>query len=537
MQTKKRNRRDFLKALGLGCCCLALGENLYAQGKTKQAKRPNIIFLLADDQCTYSVGCYGNKDVKTPQMDRLGNDGVIFDNHYDTTAICMASRANVMTGKYEYKTGCNFDHGDMKTDVWNKSYPVLLRNSGYLTAFAGKFGFEVDGKGLCEDDFDVWGGGPGQTHFQTAKNKSMAAYAKKYPHSTLSYGAFGQDVIKRAVKEDKPFCLSISYKAPHRPVQPDPKFDDVYAGKKFTKPGNFGREHATHLAEQSKKGRQYTRFSEWKYDTDYDNVMAKYNQLVYAIDVSIGMIRDELQRQGVADNTVIIYTSDNGYICGSHGYGCKVLPMEESSRVPLMIYDPRSKTSGKKIRCDALTGNIDFAPTILELAGVPQPVNIDGRSLLRLIEAPISKRPHSLNEPPAGNVREHMAFINVWGPIPTHSLTALTKNWKYTYWWYAGEGMTPAEELFDTANDPLELKNLANDPAYKSDLQRMRNNYDKELAAWKKQALPYNNYQKYATLFDRNIPWSAKEKITGRKKKVTPKSRRPKRQKIKILDS
>lgn len=514
MESKTQSRRGFLKALGLGGCYLALGGCLSAQEKSKQAKRPNIIFLLADDQCTYSVGCYGNKDVKTPQMDRLGRDGVIFDNHYDTSSICMASRANVMTGMYEYKTGCNFSHGDMKPEVWNKSYPVLLRKSGYLTAFAGKFGFEVDGKGLCEGDFDVWGGSPGQTKYETAKNESMAGYAEKYPHSTLSYGAFGQDVIKQAVKENKPFCLSISYKAPHRPVKPDPKFDDVYAGKKFTKPGNFGRKYADHLAAQSKKGRQYKRFSEWKYDTDYDGVMAKYNQLVYAIDVSIGMIREELGRQGIADNTVIIYTSDNGYICGSHGYASKVLPMEESSRVPLMILDPRSKTSGKKFRCQALTGNIDFAPTILELASLPVPGNMDGKSLLPLIEKPDA------------DIREHMAFMNVWGPAPTHSLTALEKNWKYTYWWYSGEGMRPTEELFDTANDRLELKNLANNPAYKADLERMRKNYDKELAAWKKQAVDYNDYQKYSVLFDRNIPWSVKEKIVGKPKKAAPKNKK-----------
>jgi arylsulfatase A-like enzyme len=509
------NRRQFLENLGVGVAALSLPA-CYASSQTGSCdaltgKRPNIIFLLADDQCAYSVGCYGNKDVKTPQMDRLGRDGIIFDNHYDTTSICMASRANIMTGMYEYKTGCNFSRGNMKLEVWEKSYPILMRKSGYLTAFAGKFGFEVDGKGLCEGDFDVWGGSPGQTHYETAKNKSMAGYAEKYPHSTLSYGAFGQDVIKQAVKEDKPFCLSISYKAPHRPVSPDPKFYDVYAGKNFTKPGNFGRKYADHLAEQSKQGRQYKRFTKWKYDTDYDGVMAKYNQLVYAIDVSIGMIRDELERQGIADNTVIIYTSDNGYICGSHGYASKVLPMEESSRVPLIIYDPHSKTSGKKLRCQALTGNIDFAPTVLELAGVPVPRCMDGRSLLPLIEKP------------SGDIREHMAFINVWGEIPTHSLTALTKNWKYTYWWYGGEGMTPTEQLFDTANDPLEHKNLANDPAYSSELERMRKIYDKELSAWKKQAVPYNNYLIYGTLFNRNIPWSAKEKITGTPEKKTSK--------------
>ena len=500
------NRRQFLKNLGAGTAALTVfGCNMPSQKASAAAsngKRPNIIFLLADDQCTYSVGCYGNKDVKTPQMDRLGNDGVIFDNHYDTTSICMASRANIMTGMYEYKTGTNFSHGNMKPQTWAKSYPILLREAGYLTAFAGKFGFEVEGYGFqCGEFFDIWGGGPGQTEYQTARNKSMAKYAKEYPHSTLSYGAFGQDVIKQAVQEDKSFCLSISFKAPHRPVTPDPKFNDVYAGKTFTKPDNYGRKYADHLAEQSKQGRQYKRFSEWGYDSNYDGVMAKYYQQIYAIDVALGMIRNELEKQGVADNTVIIYTSDNGFICGSHGYGSKVLPMEESSRVPLMIYDPRSKTSGKKLRCQALTGNIDFAPTILELGGVSLPSDMDGKSVLPLVKEP------------SGDIREHMAFMNVWGTVPTQSLTALEKNWKYTFWYYGGDGMTPTEELFDTANDPLELKNLANDPAYSSDLERMRKAYDKELASWKKQAVPYNDYQKYGILFDRKIPWSSKENI------------------------
>jgi arylsulfatase A-like enzyme len=487
-------RRNFLVTAGVAAAAATLTSCSSATTAARPTQRPNIIFLLADDQNTLSVGCYGNNEVQTPQMDQLGADGIIFDNHYNTTAICMASRANIMTGKYEYQTGCNFDHGDMKPDVWNKSYPVLLRQHGYLTAFAGKFGFEVEGKGLCETDFDIWGGGPGQTEYKTAKNESMAAYAEKYPHSTLSYGAFGQDVIKRATEENKPFCLSISFKAPHRPVQPDPTFNHVYAGKTFTKPGNFGREHGEHLSEQSKKGRQYERFHSWKYDTNYDGAMAKYYQLVYGIDVAIGMIREELERQGIADNTVIIYTSDNGYICGSHGYGSKVLPMEESSRVPLMIYDPRKSTAGMKLRSEALTGNIDFAPTILDLAGVPHPEGMDGTSLLPLLENPDR------------DIRQHLAFINDWGEKPTHSLTALTKDWKYTYWGYSGEGMTPTEELFDTANDPLELKNLAADPAAQSALEQMRSFYDQELAAWKKNAVPYNDYTKYGTLFQRETP-------------------------------
>lgn len=470
--------------------------------------KPNIIFLFSDDQNTASVGCYGNPEVQTPHMDQLGRNGVIFNKHYNTTAICMASRANVFTGMYEYKTGTNFQHGDMKPEVWAKTYPVLLRKAGYLTAFAGKFGLEVDGKGLCEDDFDMWGGGPGQTEYKTAKNASMKKYAAEFPHSSRAYGAFGRDVIRSAVEKNQPFCLSISYKAPHRPVTPDPKFNHVYAGKKFTRPANYGRQAGEHLAPQSKLGRQYPRFEEWEYDSNYDKVMAKYYQQVYGVDVSIGMIRDEVKKLGIADNTVIIFTSDNGFICGAHGYGSKVLPMEESSRVPLIIYDPRIAPAAKADQRKELTGNIDMAPTMLSLAGVPIPENVDGRSLLPL-----------LKKGPVDQWREQLAFMNVYGPIGTHSLTCMTADWKYTYWWYGDDKMEPVEELFHVSEDSLELANEASNPYHATKLDEMRRRYDAELKSWKKEAVPYNNYQKYGTLFDRDIPWQEKKIQTKKKKK------------------
>ena len=383
-------------------------------------ERPNFLVIIADDMGYSDAGCYGG-EIETPNLDRLAADGLVFDHHYDTTAICMASRASVFTGMYEYKTGCNFTHGNMREEVWAESYPVLLRKAGYLTAFAGKFGIEVEGRGLCEDDFDFWGGGPGQTSYVTAQNVSMRGYAKAFPHSTLSYAAFGQTVIREAVKQDTPFCLSISFKAPHKPATPDPRFDHVYAGKTFAKPGNFGRAFAEHLSPQSKAGRQYPRFTQWHYDTDYDGEMAKYHQQVYAIDVALGMIRDELEAQGVADNTVVIYTSDNGYICGSHGYGSKVLPMEESSRVPLIVYAPGSPFTGKQVRCDRLTGNIDMAATILELAGLEIPSQMDGKSLLGLLEQPRERQPEALLPP-----QPREGLIGLFGASRTHQPAELT---------------------------------------------------------------------------------------------------------------
>lgn len=474
--------------------------------------RPNVIFLMADDQAKYSMGCYGAPEAITPNLDQLGNDGVIFDNHYDTTAICMASRASVMTGLYEYRTGCNFEHGPMMQRTWQQSYPVLLRQAGYTTAFAGKFGFEVKqspearGKGdLPVSDFDRWGGGPGQTSYATIKNGSMAKYANEYPHSTLSYGAFGRDFIQDASRKNKPFCLSISFKAPHHPVTPDPKFDAVYAGKQFTKPANYGREKGEHFSMQSRQGRQYERFQSWGYADNYDEVMARYYQQIYAIDVSVGMIRDALAKADCSNNTVIIYTSDNGFMCGAHGYGSKVLPYEEASGVPLIVYDPRHPNSGQQLRSKALTGNVDFAPTILELAGVELPTGLDGRSLLPLYSTP------------SASIHDSLPLINVWGPIKVHSLGVVTRDWKYIYWNYAEGNFEATEELYDLARDPYELKNLAADASQSNRLQEMQTLYDQHVAAWKLLAVPYNNYRKYATIFDRTLPWAQKRPLVRRK--------------------
>ncbi|VGO17611.1 Arylsulfatase [Pontiella desulfatans] len=495
---------------------IAIGLALAAVLVSQAEKRPNIIFLMADDQSTYTLGCYGNPDVQTPNIDQLASDGIAFDNHYDTTAICMASRATVMTGMYEYKTGCNFSHGDMLKETWQKSYPMLLREAGYMTAFAGKFGFDLkdgpEGKRLPlpAPDFDRWGGGPGQTNYETAKNKSMAAYAGEYPHSTLSYGAFGRDFIRDAAKAGKPFSLSISFKAPHKPASPDPRFDDVYAGKTFTKPANYGRENGEHFSRQSQHDRQYERFHSWNYSDQYDEVMATYHQQIHAIDVAVGMIRQALEEHGVAGNTVIIYTSDNGFFCGSHGYGSKVLPYEESSRVPMIMFDPRHPNSGKKLRSKGLTGNIDFAPTILKLAGLPAPANMDGGDLTELYANP------------KGDIHDALSLINVWGKPATHALAVVTKEMKYIHWGYAAEGFEVTEELYHLGKDPLELVNQAGNPEYRQALETLRKTYDARLAHWKAEAVPYHNYQPYGTIFDRHVPWAEKEtqaRTKGKKKK------------------
>lgn len=486
-----------------------LGSNAFVRA----GDRPNIVFFFTDDQAYDTLGVYGNPNVKTPHIDSLGKRGVVFDRHYDTTAICMASRANVMTGLYEYKAGCNFDHGPLGTKQWSTSYPRLLKRAGYRIGFGGKFGFAVaDSKkgqlregDRVKDEFDFWVGGPGQTNYVTKANPTLAKYAKDYPHSTRAYAAATIDFMRESVEEERPFCMSVFFKAPHRPVQPDPLFDDVYAETTFRKLPNYGRKAGEHFAPHSRLGRQYPRFVEWGYHTNetYQQALRKYHQLIHGVDVAVGMVLEELDRLGIADETVIVFSSDNGYFNGSHGLGSKVLPYEEGARVPLIVYDPRDPQSGKPRRSSALSGNVDIAATILDLAGVPVPDVYDGRSLVPVVRDTET------------NVRETLPIVQCWGPAPTRCLSVLNGRFKYVYWYYGDEkrDLEPTEELYDLASDPYELRNVANDPKHASDLAKARAVYDEYVAHWKRGGVKDDGYAEYGTLFDRKVPWSEKGRL------------------------
>lgn len=500
------NRRQFLQGIGA-----AMAWGCWPQRAEAREQRPNMIFLLTDDQSYLSLGCMGNTQVKTPHMDRLGAEGVVFEAHYDTTSICMASRASIMTGMYEYKTGCNFTRGSLTRALWNQSYPVLLREAGYFTGFAGKFGFGVTDtpdqgnkwhrdEAMPRDSFDVWRGWPGQGKYETGKNESMRPYAEAYPHVTGALGAASQDFIRTAARQNRPFCLSVSFKAPHSPNSPDPKFDEVYENTRWIRRPNYGEVGAVHLPAQAKSGRQYLTIRGYRADS-YQKSMGKYHQLIYGVDVAVGMIREELERQGVAGNTVIILTSDNGYNCGAHRFGGKVLPYEEGSRAPLIIFDPRLDASARGRRCRAVTGNIDMLPTIMDLAGLPIPANVDGRSLLPLLGDP------------QGQVREAMAILNVWGNIPTHEMAVVSERYKYIHWFFAGEGMHAAEELYDRQEDPYEMRNRVGDVDMRPVLEQMRGWYDRELQRWREQCVEHSGYPDYVKLFDRHLPWEEKAKL------------------------
>lgn len=447
-------------------------------------------------------------------MDKLASEGVQFMNHYNTTSICMASRATLLTGMYEYKTGCNFMHGPLHPLKFQQSYPVILRNAGYFTGFAGKFGMAVtDSPSEKEtswdvmpiDAFDEWAGGTGQTFYKTAQNKYIEKYAKDYPHSTRAYGAWANDFMKDAKKSGKPFCMSISFKAPHMPFTPDPFFDSVYEGTTYIKPANYGVENAAHLSPQSKTGRQFKAYRFWvDSEESYQETIKKYNQLVYGVDYAIGMIRKSLEEQGFDKNTVIILTGDNGYNCGAHGFGDKIFPYEEGSKSPMIIFDPRAKPNQKGIKREIVTANIDVAPTILSYAGIQIPSYMDGKNLRQLID-----EPNKFD-------RQTIPLFNMWGNDEIQEMSIVSKDWKYIFWQYADERMRPTEELFNVANDRIEMKNRINDPTAGKVLKQMRKIYDKQVSHIDKNAVDYNDYHKYSVLFDRKTTADKKKPyLTG----------------------
>ncbi len=498
------NRRQFLSLVAGGAAAaltpLSGCESQLAGAGVPAAKRPNIIFMMADDQRWDAMGCMGNPVIKTPNMDRLASDGVLFENALLTTSICMASRAGIMLGQFESRHQCNFERPSNKTisfAEFENSYPRLLQKAGYRTGFIGKFGFAVSkdkvlncplnpdgtraGKGhlwkkpeyMPSDKFDAWYGFPGQgTYFTKGKSGK---------HLTRIMGEQAAEFFQSG-DPAQPFCLSISFKAPHGPTQPDPAYNGMYKDVKIPRQPNEGDQYFEKLPKVVRehwRGRRVYR-SQAGLDT-YQPFMERYYQCITGIDTVIGHIRAELKRLKLDDNTIIIYTSDNGYFCGSKGLGGKCLLYEESIRTPLIIFDPRLDVSKRAARRPQLVMSVDFAPTMLDMAGLKTPPTMQGLSLLPLLTGPKTKwRDSTFHEnnftshfmpalSNAGDQREKVLERSV------RSKAVRTKRFKYIRYF---EQQPIIEELFDLQNDPIEAFNLAEKPQYADILVSLRKQCD-----------------------------------------------------------
>lgn len=429
-------------------------------GHAYSQNRPNIIFILTDDQRWDALGFTGNPIIRTPEMDRLAAEGTYFENAFVTTPICAASRASILTGLYERTHGYTFGQGNIKEPFMAQSYPVQLRKAGYHTGFFGKFGVNYSDFAKLFDqgeDYDRNG------KYDDRRGYFFKTIGKDTVHLTRYTAQQAIDFIQNAPSE-KPFMLSLSFSAPHAHDPAalqyfwSPEYDTMY--QKTVIPDPIMASDSEFLAqpEYVRKGENRTRWH-WRFDTPekYQHSVKGYYRMISEVDTEIGKIRKTLAEKGLAENTVIILMGDNGYFLGERQLAGKWLMYEPSLRVPLMVFDPR-KEGGKRNSNFAL--NIDVPATILDLAGIKVPKPWQGVSLS---SSDLAKRKEFVTE-------------HLWQtPIIPPSEAMRTDRWKYFR--YVNDPSW--EELYDLSVDPLEKNNLAKDPAYQSQLIAIRKKLEK----------------------------------------------------------
>lgn len=438
------------------------------------AKPMNIVILYGDDWRHDSLGVAGNPVVKTPRIDKLAGEGVRFTRNYVTTSICGVSRASLYSGQWMSRHGAS--KFVMWDTPWELSFPGLLRANGYHTGHVGKwhnhpdpvgkfdFGRFYDGKHWYPDDKG------GKIHAITRNENDAMEFLRSRP-------------------KDKPFYLNVAFFTPHavdqNPEQflPQTETMSLYQDITVPVPPNATEESWKRMPpffnEKNEGRNRWT----WRFDTPekYQKMMKNYYRLISGVDATCGRVLDELEKQGVLDNTLVLFTADNGYFHGEHGLADKWYPHEESIRVPLIIRDPRAPKDKKGTTHEAMTLNVDLAPTILQAAGVAVPDVMQGRDIAPLYLA--GKKPEwrteYFYEHPIINRVYERPTINKADFIPASEALVRT-DWKYMFW-----PDHKYEQLFDLTKDPREENDLAKDPAYAAKLAEMRTRFAELKAAAK----------------------------------------------------
>lgn len=420
---------------------------------TAADRRPNFILFLTDDQRADCLGVTGHPLLKTPNIDRLATDGVYFKNAFVTTSICCVSRASYMTGLLCRHHGVGDFNTPLPPDVLANSFPALLKKAGYRTACFGKWGM---GGPPPKDLFDAWDawGGQGE-YFLNLDGKRV--------HNSEYLTRRAIDFLDTC-RPGEPFCLIVLYKSPHDVQQPDPRDAALFKDDKMVPPKTATEEHFKRLPEFMRVSMNRTRaVRDFPTPEKYQEYVKNYLRCIVSVDRSIGEVTKVLADRKLADDTLTVFASDNGYFLGERGLIHKWLMYEESIRVPLIVHYPRLAKTGRALEQMAL--NIDVAPTFLEYAGVPIPKGTDGRSLRPLLEGnAVDWRTHWFYE------HHFHARGSKEGAIP-RTEGVRTADWKYIT--YIDE-KEPFEELYDLKSDPREETNLAADPKHAEKLKEMK---------------------------------------------------------------
>ncbi len=437
-----------------------------SKAQTNTQEEPNIIFILTDDQRWNALGYAGNKEIKTPEMDKLAQQGAYFSTAIATTPICSASRTSIFTGVHERTHRYSFQTGEVKEEFMNTAYPRLLKQAGYHTGFFGKFGVNFSGKEEMFDEIEDYDRNHRYHDYRGYYYKTLGADTV---HLTRYTGQKALDFIDEAPR-DKPFCLSLSFSAPHAHDNAELQYfwqeesNKLYQDKDLPKPQLSRDKYFDRLPKAVQDGFNRLRWG-WRYDTPekYQHSVKGYYRMIYGVDLEIAKIRKKLKDTGLDENTIIILLGDNGQFLGERQIAGKWLMYDNSIRVPFIIYDPRTN---HHIDVDEMALNIDVPSTILDYAGVNIPSVYQGKSLKDVVSGESESTKHDTV------LIEHLwEFEN----IPS-SEGVRTKDWKYFRYIHDKS----IEELYYLAKDPQETKNLADKPKYNDILTELRRKVDEQ---------------------------------------------------------
>ncbi len=483
MESHFYNRREFLKVMGIGAASTALAGCTSLAGPVRAAKkRPNIIYIMTDDHASHAMSCYGSRINKTPNLDRIAKEGVRFDNCFCTNSICAPCRAVVLTGKHSHLNGV-IDNGK-RFDGSQQTFPKLLQAAGYQTAMIGKWHLRTDPTG-----FDYWNVLPGQGNYYNPVMIEMGERKKYAGYVTDIITDRCLDWLKNRDPE-KPFCLMYQHKAPHRNWKPGPKHLTMYDDVEMPEPETLFDDYKTRSAaarEQTMTVERHLNANDLKLTTPnglneeqlkawnkayepknkafreanltgkdlvrwkYQRYIKDYLRCVASVDDNVGRLLDYLDREGLADNTVVFYTSDQGFYLGDHGWFDKRFMYEESLRMPLVVRFPGRIKPGSVNR--DMVQNLDFAPTFLDVAGVEIPSDMQGKSFSRILEG---KTPRNWRQSIYYHYYEYPAVHSV-----KRHYGVRTQGYKLIHFYHDID----AWELYDMAKDPRELNNVYDDPA------------------------------------------------------------------------
>ncbi len=463
------SRRDMLGCLGMLGAGLALGSRrCVAQDKAGRG-RPNIVFIMSDDHAAHAIGCYGSRINRTPHIDRIAREGVRLDNCLCTNAICGPSRACILTGKYSHING--FKTNSDIFDGSQQTFPKLLQSAGYKTAMVGKWHLVSDPTG-----FDYWNILPGQGEYV---NPVMIEMGKKQKRSGYVTDLITDSAIEFIQKRDKtaPFCLMCHHKAPHRNWIPDAKHGNMYETEDIPEPDTFKDDYAnrsraaaeaemrvnrdltpTDLKQDPPPGLEGDALAHWK----YERYIKDYLRVIASVDDNVGRLLDALDKEGLAENTLVIYTSDQGFYLGEHGWFDKRFMYEESLRMPFLARFPGVIAPGTVNRDMVL--NVDFAPLFLDNAGLNTPGDMQGRSFLPVLRG---KTPTDW--------RTAMYYQYYEFPQPHHVYPhygVRTDRYKLIHYYLPGK--IDEWELIDMERDPQELHSVYDDPAYGETVKKLK---------------------------------------------------------------